>query len=214
MEAVATFEFNATCPTELSFRPGDRMLIMNYGVDDRWFNAEMDGQMGLVPDNYVDLKPVTWYKGQISRSVAERMLEGNTNVGAFLVRLSESSPSDFSLSVKCHDVVQHFRILRDIDHRKFSLWSTTFDSLNQLVDHYRTETVSRTSSIFLRDMTDDNQFPVEAIFPFHPTEDDSDELGFEKGDILTVFDSRDENWWAGRLGTNEGFFPQTYVKRI
>ena len=33
--------------------------------------------------------------------------------GAFVVRVSESSPGDFSLSVKCGDGVQHFKVLRD-----------------------------------------------------------------------------------------------------
>ena len=30
-----------------------------------------------------------------------------------MVRVSESSPGDFSLSVKCGDGVQHFKVLRD-----------------------------------------------------------------------------------------------------
>ena len=34
-------------------------------------------------------------------------------LGAFVVRVSESSPGDFSLSVKCGDGVQHFKVLRD-----------------------------------------------------------------------------------------------------
>ena len=35
-----------------------------------------------------------------------------------MVRVSESSPGDFSLSVKCGDGVQHFKVLRDAQGNK------------------------------------------------------------------------------------------------
>lgn len=40
-----------------------------------------------------------WYYGRITRADAERLLM-NKHEGAFLIRISESSPGDFSLSVK------------------------------------------------------------------------------------------------------------------
>ena len=36
-----------------------------------------------------------------------------------MVRVSESSPGDFSLSVKCGDGVQHFKVLRDAQGKKY-----------------------------------------------------------------------------------------------
>lgn len=41
----------------------------------------------------------SWYYGRITRADAERLLL-NKHEGAFLIRISESSPGDFSLSVK------------------------------------------------------------------------------------------------------------------
>lgn len=41
----------------------------------------------------------SWYYGRITRADAERLLM-NKHEGAFLIRISESSPGDFSLSVK------------------------------------------------------------------------------------------------------------------
>ena len=41
----------------------------------------------------------SWYYGRITRADAEKLL-GNKHEGAFVVRVSESSPGDFSLSVK------------------------------------------------------------------------------------------------------------------
>lgn len=216
MEAEAQHDFVPGDPeTELGFRQGDKLLVLNYGDKVQWYNALKDGKTGLVPGNYIRVKRANWYLGRIARSAAEQMLQGSEHEGAFLVRLSESSPNDFSLSVKCGNSVQHFRILKDND-KKYFLWSTRFNSLNELVDHYRKETVSRTSQIFLRDMDCDDTFIVEAIYDFEPNDDGEDgetELGFKKGELITVFDCRDEHWWGGRIGDRTGFFPRLYVER-
>lgn len=214
MEAEAKHDFTPTDrTTELAFRKGDKLLILNYGDKVPWYSAEMNGRQGLVPGNYIEIVKANWYLGRISRTTAENMLSGNQHEGAFLVRLSESSPADFSLSVKCGNSVQHFRILKDASSRYF-LWSTTFSSLNELVEHYRKESVSKTNQIFLRDMDSDNQFVVQAIYDFMP-KDDSDgetELEFKQGDLITVFDRTDSNWWGGCIGNRNGYFPRTYVQ--
>lgn len=74
----------------------------------------------------------SWYYGRITRADAEKLLS-NKHEGAFLIRISESSPGDFSLSVKwvsldrllwCPFVIT-FRLLRS-DSKKLNhrlLWS-------------------------------------------------------------------------------------------
>ena len=47
--------------------------------------------------------------------------------------------------------VQHFKVLRD-GAGKYFLWVVKFTSLNQLVDYHRTSSVSRTQTIYLKDM--------------------------------------------------------------
>lgn len=41
-----------------------------------------------------------WYSGRISRQLAEETLMKRNHLGAFLIRESESSPGEFSVSVK------------------------------------------------------------------------------------------------------------------
>lgn len=48
---------------------------------------------------YTCLINFSWYYGRITRADAEKLLS-NKHEGAFLIRISESSPGDFSLSVK------------------------------------------------------------------------------------------------------------------
>ena len=109
------------------------------------------------------------------------------------MRVSESSPGDFSLSVKCGDGVQHFKVLRDAqgertghfraswvlkrramlftmmryDAGKFFLWVVKFNSLNELVEYHHSASVSRSQDIKLKEMVPD-EFLVQALYDFTP----------------------------------------------
>ena len=52
---------------------------------------------------------------------------------------------------------------------------------------------------------------VRALRSFEPTE--SDELAFEKGDIIKVVNREYKDWW-GQLGGRTGIFPVNYVVRL
>ncbi|MCL4136561.1 UNVERIFIED_CONTAM: hypothetical protein GTU68_017217 [Idotea baltica] len=165
--------------------------------------------------------PPSWYYGRITRADAEKLLS-NKHEGAFLVRISESSPGDFSLSVKCVDGVQHFKVLRDA-HGKFFLWVVKFNSLNELVEYHRSASVSRSHDIKLRDMTPEEVricldfgtalairgMYVQALYDF--TRQEQGELEFRRGDVITVTDQSDQHWWNGEVGNRKGLFPSTYV---
>ncbi|CAH1794711.1 unnamed protein product [Owenia fusiformis] len=220
MEAVSKHDFNATAEDELSFKKGTTLKILNMEDDKNWFKAEKDGKEGFIPSNYIQMKPHPWYLGKISRNEAERLLlEHNASQaltqpdGAFLVRPSESTPGDFSLSVKFGDTVQHFKVLRD-NGGKYFLWVVKFNSLNGLVEYHRTSSVSRNQQIFLKDMVIEKPMVV-AQFDFNA--DEADELTFKRGDLITVLDQNDNNWWMGEIKdmygqTQKGLFPKTYVQ--
>ncbi|KAL5288648.1 sem-5 family protein [Megaselia abdita] len=206
MEATAKHDFAATAEDELSFRKLQILKILNMEDDMNWYRAELDGKEGLIPSNYIDMKSHDWYYGKITRADAEKVLL-NKHEGAFLIRISESSPGDFSLSVKCPDMVQHFKVLRDAQG-KFFLWVVKFNSLNELVDYHRTSSVSRSLDVKLKDMVPQETL-VQALYDFMPQE--TGELEFRRGDVITVTDRSDEHWWNGEIGNRKGLFPATYV---
>lgn len=206
MEAIARHDFTATAEDELSFRKGHVLKILNMEDDMNWYRAELESREGLIPSNYIEMKPHDWYYGRITRADAEKMLM-NKHEGAFVVRVSESSPADFSLSVKCGDGVQHFKVLRDASG-KFFLWVVKFSSLNELVEYHRSASVSRSQDIKLRDMVS-QEYQVQALYDFKPQE--QGELEFQRGDIITVTDRSDQHWWNGEIGDRKGLFPNTYV---
>lgn len=46
--------------------------------------------------------------------------------------------------------MQHFKVLREASGKYF-LWEEKFNSLNELVDFYRTTTIAKKRQVFLRD---------------------------------------------------------------
>lgn len=208
MECLAKFDFHATAADELSFRKNQLLKVLNLGDDKNWCRAEVDGRQGLIPKNYVEMKPHRWYHGKISRIKAEQMLSNPSYPdGAFLVRDSEGTPGDFSISVKCSDGVQHYKILKD-GSGKFFIWVVKFNSINEVVEYHRQQSVSRTQTILLVDIPDEN-FTVQAAYDFHRQE--AGELEFRKGDVITVTEWKDQNWWSGTLNNQAGIFPRNYV---
>lgn len=209
MEAIGRHDFTATAEDELSFKRGSILKILSKEDDKNWYRAELDGKEGYVPHNYITMKSHPWYVGNVTRSRAEQMLmQANYPDGTFLVRRSESAPGEFSITVKYGDGVQHFKVLRD-GAGKYFLWTEKFTSLNELIDHHREASVSRTCCIKFRDMPAQNTY-VEAKFDFEPQ--DSDELGFQRKQKIKVLEQSNDNWWKGELNGRVGVFPATYVE--
>ncbi|XP_029015376.1 GRB2-related adapter protein 2a [Betta splendens] len=158
MEARGKYDFTSTADDELSFRKGDILKIISR--EDDWFKAEMNGQSGYVPQNYIEMQIPKWFKENSTRSAAEDHLRRG-NVGEFVIRGSQSSPGDFSISVKHDNDVQHFKVMKDSTFQYF-LWSEKFSSLNKLVDFYKTTSISKTREIYLDDGSPDCKSPTSA----------------------------------------------------
>ncbi|KAJ8386094.1 hypothetical protein AAFF_G00176880 [Aldrovandia affinis] len=161
MEATGKYDFSATAEDELSFRMGDILKIL--GTNDNWYKAEFHGHEGFVPQNYVDRHSPSWFHENASRSQAEEMLISR-ELGAFLIRCSQSSPGDFSISVRHECDVQHFKVMKD--HRgHYFLWAEKFTSLNKLVEYYKSSSISLQRQIFLQDGSRDDMAPPMSMAP-------------------------------------------------
>uniref|UniRef100_A0A3Q3XHJ9 Osteoclast-stimulating factor 1 n=1 Tax=Mola mola TaxID=94237 RepID=A0A3Q3XHJ9_MOLML len=235
MEARGKYDFTATANDELSFRKGDILKILS--PQDEWYKAEMNGHEGFVPQNYIEMQTPSWFKEDASRSAAEELLR-HKDVGDFVIRGCQSSPGDFSISVKHESDVQHFKVMKD-SRGQYFLWSEKFTSLNKLVEFYKVTSISKTREIYLNDGSSDSRalaaaqerawrseltplatqdkaapsasliHPVKALYDFTAEEDD--ELGFRAGDVIEVLDRSDASWWKGRLRGNSGLFPANYT---
>ncbi|XP_059205041.1 GRB2-related adapter protein 2a [Centropristis striata] len=158
MEARGKYDFAATADDELSFRRGDTLKILS--PQDEWYKAEMNGLEGFVPQNYIEMQTPRWFQENASRSAAEDLLR-HKDVGAFVIRGCQSSPGDFSISVKHENDVQHFKVMKDNTGQYF-LWSEKFTSLNKLVEFYKCTSISKTREIYLNDGSSDSRSPSAA----------------------------------------------------
>ncbi|XP_036960801.1 GRB2-related adaptor protein 2-like isoform X1 [Acanthopagrus latus] len=241
MEATAKYDYDATVDDELSFRKGELLKILQ--TSGKWYKAEIKGAEGFVPQNFIDIHLPSWYQEDCSRTDAQAKLMSQP-VGAFLIRSSRNSaPGDFSISVRHTRDVQHFKVLRD-SRGQYYLWTEKFPSLNQLVEHYKTNSISKQSQIFLKDPHQPQQrgrsdhFSSPAPPPHShgpplpvPRQDiasprlqvralysfqaeEADELEFSAGDIIQVLECSDPTWWKGQLRGRTGLFPSSYATPI
>ncbi|XP_005924260.1 GRB2-related adapter protein 2 [Haplochromis burtoni] len=213
MEAKGKFDFNAVTDDELGFKQGDIVKIIRY--DNIWCKAEMNGQEGLVPRNFLDIQFPRWFREDATRGDAVEFLM-NKHVGEFVIRGCRTSPGNFCISVKYEQGMMHYRLLRDKRGHYF-LWSEKFTSLNKLVDFYKTNSISKSRIIYLNvnvsldqggpsdDQPTTSCFRVMAMCDFPAIQDD--ELGFNAGDIIEVLDMSDPFWWKGKLEGIIGLFP-------
>ncbi|XP_037082121.1 tyrosine-protein kinase ABL1-like [Pollicipes pollicipes] len=137
---VALYDFQAQGDNQLSLRKGEQVRVLNYNKSGEWCEAHnLKGDAGWVPSNYVT--PVSshekhsWYHGAISRSGAEYLLSSGIN-GSFLVRDSESSPGQLSISLRFDGRVYHYRITEDGHGKLYVTSESRFNTLAELAHHH------------------------------------------------------------------------------
>ncbi|KAJ8278037.1 hypothetical protein GJAV_G00083100 [Gymnothorax javanicus] len=162
----ALYPFSSANDEELNFEKGEMMEVVEKPENDPewWKCRKSDGQLGLVPKNYVtvlrdpahatgDAGPPTpdcnciepsrsgkfagqmWYYGKVTRHQAEMALNQRGQEGDFLIRDSESSPSDFSISLKAQNKNKHFKV--QLKEGFYCIGQRKFHSMDDLVDHYK-----------------------------------------------------------------------------
>ncbi|KAG2455763.1 GRAP protein, partial [Polypterus senegalus] len=154
--------------------------------DQNWYTAELQGTPGFVPKNYIKVTAHPWFAGRVSRLAAEERLR-HSACGVFLVRESESSPREFSLSVSYGDHVQHFKILQDGKGHYF-LWEEKFVSINKLIDFYRNTTIAREKNIFLRNRQPSLEYAEQLRLHTDP-----EGPGQQTFHVIFIMDTHDED---------------------
>ncbi|XP_007555511.1 PREDICTED: cytoplasmic protein NCK2 [Poecilia mexicana] len=159
------YPFSSTTEEELNFEKGEIMEVIEKPENDpEWWRCKNSrGIVGLVPKNYVVVlgerpgPPSTtsaspqsrymgparsgrfagrdWYYGNITRHEAECILNERGEEGDFLIRDSESSPSDFSVSLKAVEKNKHFKV--QLSDGVYCIGQRRFNSMDELVEHYK-----------------------------------------------------------------------------
>ncbi len=123
----------------LSVQKGDKIkIICRSDEGDKCVVTNSQDQIGWVPTSFINIPmyELPWYHGNITRADAELSLSSGIN-GTFLVRESEGSPGQYSISLKCDGKVFHYRInVNPHTSKYFVRLNSKFDSLSELVEHH------------------------------------------------------------------------------
>uniref|UniRef100_A0A182FM59 SH2 domain-containing adapter protein D n=1 Tax=Anopheles albimanus TaxID=7167 RepID=A0A182FM59_ANOAL len=118
---------------ECGSRPAKKFGTLDLGLN-----------LGCASRQHVDLIDASipldrqgWYHGSISRIDAEKILRPLSE-GSFLVRNSESTRQDYSLTLKSAKGFMHMRIQRDTDSGQFILgqFSRPFPTIPDMIRHF------------------------------------------------------------------------------
>uniref|UniRef100_A0A672QBN2 Cytoplasmic protein NCK1-like n=1 Tax=Sinocyclocheilus grahami TaxID=75366 RepID=A0A672QBN2_SINGR len=161
----ALYHFSSGNVEELNFNKDELMGVLEKPENDpEWWKCRKEnGQVGLVPKNYVtvvqkthrelgnsgplssnyDFKPSMdgkfggkpWYYGKLTRHQAEMVLNQMGVDGDFLIRDSESTPNDFSISLKAVYKNKHFKV--QLNDGFYCIGQRKFSSMEDLVEHYK-----------------------------------------------------------------------------
>uniref|UniRef100_A0A3Q2YKP4 NCK adaptor protein 2a n=1 Tax=Hippocampus comes TaxID=109280 RepID=A0A3Q2YKP4_HIPCM len=162
---VAKWDYTAQQDQELDIRKNERLFLLDDSKTcPKWWRCKNSrGVVGLVPKNYVmvldertgppsskTISPQNryaapsrsgrfagrdWYYGNVTRHQAERILNERGDDGDFLIRDSESSPSDFSVSLKAAGKNKHFKV--QLCDGAYCIGQRRFTSMEELVEHYK-----------------------------------------------------------------------------
>uniref|UniRef100_A0A2K5MCC1 Tyrosine-protein kinase n=1 Tax=Cercocebus atys TaxID=9531 RepID=A0A2K5MCC1_CERAT len=141
ISCVALYDFVASGDNTLSITKGEKLRVLGYNQNGEWSEVRSKNGQGWVPSNYItpvnSLEKHSWYHGPVSRSAAEYLLSSLIN-GSFLVRESESSPGQLSISLRYEGRVYHYRINTTADGKVYVTAESRFSTLAELVHHHST----------------------------------------------------------------------------
>ncbi|XP_051788823.1 protein-tyrosine kinase 6-like [Erpetoichthys calabaricus] len=142
---TAEWDFQARASNEISFTQGDQFKIIERSGN-WWTAGKLDeyGQVterGYVPYNYLvrgeSLRAQPWFFDKLSRSEAVNMLSFGGSNGVFLMRISEREQGNYVISVKCNNVVKHFKILQTENDAFYLNVKHQFQTLVEIVEFYK-----------------------------------------------------------------------------
>jgi hypothetical protein len=90
---------------------------------------------GNPPPSNEEVVGKSWYFGAISRGECDQLMSERGQDGDYLIRDSESTIGDFSVSLKAPGRNKHFRV--HVENAMYCIGQRKFASLQQLVDHYQ-----------------------------------------------------------------------------
>ncbi|XP_066211017.1 sorbin and SH3 domain-containing protein 1 isoform X15 [Saccopteryx leptura] len=226
-EAVAKFNFNGDTQVEMSFRKGERIMLLRQ-VDENWYEGRIPGtsRQGIFPITYVDVikrplvkNPVDYidlpFSSSPSRSATTSPQPSHHSLRAG-PDLTESEKS--YVEAVCNEII-------NIAEKSVHYCSTVSPPLDF---HHKVPPSDNKPSLIIsqqpqaqqrrvtpdRSQASQDLISYQALYSYIPQNDD--ELELRDGDIVDVMEKCDDGWFVGtsRRTRQFGTFPGNYVKPL
>ncbi|XP_030344072.1 sorbin and SH3 domain-containing protein 1 isoform X23 [Strigops habroptila] len=226
-DAIAKFNFNGDTQVEMSFRKGERIILIRR-VDENWYEGRISGtnRQGIFPVTYVEVLKRPVVKNAIDYPDPPMSLSPNRSMTA------SPQPSHHSLragpdlteseksyvEAVCNEIIN----IAEKSVHYCSTIAEPLDSRHKVTsnDHKPSLIISQQPQAQQQGTSPDrSQTPrdivsYQALYSYTPQNDD--ELELRDGDIVDVMEKCDDGWFVGtsRRTRQFGTFPGNYVKLL
>ncbi|XP_055775629.1 sorbin and SH3 domain-containing protein 1 isoform X3 [Salvelinus fontinalis] len=191
-EAIARFNFTGDTVVEMSFRKGERIILIRR-VDENWYEGKVSGtnRQGIFPVTYIEVHKRPRVKNGLDYP--------DPHIGQSPHRSLNASPQLVKNDSDYHGRTSRSPVmLFDIQDNNMNA-----NSFTQPQSHSSSPEPSRLScGIF------------QALYSYVPQNED--ELELQEGDLVSVMEKCDDGWFVGTSKRTKQFgtFPGNYVKEV
>ncbi|XP_076246231.1 dynamin associated protein 160 isoform X2 [Calliopsis andreniformis] len=235
MKYRALYEFVARNQDEISFQPGDIILVPPVqNAEPGWMAGEIRGHTGWFPESYVE--PVDAVSGSDNAFVQQDSVEKRTLEGIAEVPENVSDAGSLGgeppvvepviptlgLGVACDvQVTALFQYHPTTEQHLTFEKGDIIKVIEQQGDWWYGTSSIETSGWFpksyVKEITANQVGVVEglneyymALYPYVSTE--AGDLTFNQGEVILVI-KKEGDWWTGTIGDRSGIFPANYVEK-
>jgi len=207
---VALFDYNASDSSELNFKIGDVIEVIKTGdskenIKNQWWTGKnkSTGQTGQFP--------VIFTKGWDTSKSKTTKAAPKDKVLKVKALYNYEATCEGELSISVGDIIT----VTNTNTGSSSWWEGTGPKGHgQFPSMYVKEITSTTKSTKPTPAGKKINKKVRALYDY--TAQNPDELTFKANDIIEVTEemSNGKDWWMGRLNSQTGLFPRTYIEKI
>uniref|UniRef100_A0A671WLP5 Intersectin-1 n=1 Tax=Sparus aurata TaxID=8175 RepID=A0A671WLP5_SPAAU len=200
-EYIAMYTYESSEQGDLSFQQGDVVMVTRKEGD--WWTGMVSGKTGVFPSNYV--KPRDSSLGPAGKTGS---LGKKPEIAQVIAPYNATGAEQLTLAPG--------QLILIRKKNPGGWWEGELQArgkkrqIGWFPANYVKLLSPSTSKTTPTEPTPPKLAPVIGMYDYVAQNDD--ELAFQKGQVITVLNKDDCDWWKGELNGREGLFPSNYVK--
>uniref|UniRef100_A0AAX7VYV6 Intersectin 1 (SH3 domain protein) n=1 Tax=Astatotilapia calliptera TaxID=8154 RepID=A0AAX7VYV6_ASTCA len=206
-EYVAMYTYESNEQGDLSFQQGDIVVVTRKEGD--WWTGMVGGKTGVFPSNYVKPRDSTSEVRSLGTAGKTGSLGKKPEIAQVIAPYNATGAEQLTLAPG------QLILIRKKNPGGWWEGELQARGKKRQIGWFPANYVKLLNS----DTNNLSLFPVsgpealcQVIGMYDYVAQNDDELAFQKGQVITVLNKDDCDWWKGELNGREGLFPSNYVK--